>query len=91
MCELLALGFNQPIRPALSFRGFRHRGARNRDGWGVARYDGPAAQVIKEPVTSEHSGLSEFIRDYDHFTSRPWVQRSGGANTSCPAVTRCSA
>ena len=36
MCELLGLAFNKPISPSLSFRGFRHRGERNPDGWGLA-------------------------------------------------------
>jgi predicted glutamine amidotransferase len=73
MCELLGLSFNQPVRCSLSFRGFRDRGARNPDGWGVARYAGPACQVLKEPVEAPGSRLAEFIRDYDAFTGRVFV------------------
>jgi predicted glutamine amidotransferase len=70
MCELLGLSFNEPVRCSLSFRGFRERGARNPDGWGVARYDGPACQVFKEPVNAVRSGLASFVRDYEPFRSR---------------------
>ena len=69
MCELLGLSFNQPVGCALSFRGFRGRGVRNPDGWGVARYEGPACQVFKEPVTAVTSGLAGFVRDYAPFRS----------------------
>lgn len=36
MCELLGLCFNLPVRPDIPFKGFRHRGANNPDGWGIA-------------------------------------------------------
>jgi glutamine amidotransferase len=69
MCELLGLSFNQPVGCALSFRGFRERGERNPDGWGVARHEGHACQVFKEPVTAVSSGLASFVRDYPPFRS----------------------
>lgn len=70
MCQLLGLNFNQSVRPSFSFRGFRHRAERNPHGWGIARYEGKAAQVLKEPVNAENSQLAEFIRDYKKFTSQ---------------------
>ncbi len=73
MCELLGLSFNEPVRCALSFRGFRERGAHNPDGWGVARYDGRACQVFKEPVNAVRSGLASFVRDYEPFRSRIFI------------------
>lgn len=68
MCELLGLCFNEPVRCSLSFRGFRARGARNPDGWGVARFEGPACQVFKEPVDAPGSALAGCLRDYPAFT-----------------------
>lgn len=73
MCELLGLSFNEPVGCSLSFRGFRERGERNPDGWGVARYEGPACQVFKEPVTATGSGLASFVRDYAPFRSSIFV------------------
>jgi predicted glutamine amidotransferase len=73
MCELLGLSFNQPVRCSLSFRGFRDRGAHNPHGWGVARFEGPACQVFKEPVEAPHSKLAAFLRDYEPFTSTIFI------------------
>lgn len=73
MCELLALNFNQPVRMALSFRGFRHRGQENPHGWGVARFEGPACQVFKEPVNADGSELATFLRDYSAFKSQIFI------------------
>ena len=67
MCELLGLSFNQSVRCSLSFRVFRHRGERNPHGWGVARYEGSACQVLKEPVKATSSTLAGFFRDYEPF------------------------
>jgi len=50
MCELLAMSFNLPVRPNISFRGFRHRGESNPHGWGIAFYPDESAQIIKEPI-----------------------------------------
>ena len=43
MCELLGLCFNLPVRPDISFRGFRHRGENNPDGWGIAFFPDESA------------------------------------------------
>ncbi|MEM1689123.1 MAG: class II glutamine amidotransferase [Candidatus Hadarchaeales archaeon] len=70
MCELLGMIFNQPVRPNLSFRGFRLRGEKNRDGWGIAYYPDESVQVIKEPIRAGESLLSEFIKDYPEIRSK---------------------
>jgi len=44
MCELLGMSFNLPVRPSISFRGFRHRGEENPDGWGIAFYPDEAGR-----------------------------------------------
>lgn len=73
MCELFGMSFNQPVRPSLSFRGFRNRGSFNPDGWGIAYYPDRAAQIIKEPVKAEESGLSSFLKDYDGLESNIFI------------------
>ena len=65
MCELLGLAFNKPISPGLSFRGFRHRGSRNRDCWVLAAISPTKARVTKEPIRADHSGLSQTLRNED--------------------------
>ncbi len=62
MCELLGMSFNLPITPSVSFRGFRHRGKENPDGWGIAFYLDEASQIVKEPVNILKSKiLSAFV------------------------------
>jgi predicted glutamine amidotransferase len=73
MCELLALSFNLPIRASLSFRGFRHRGEDNPDGWGIARFEEHACQVFKEPINSLKSSLAAFLRDYESLRSTLFI------------------
>lgn len=73
MCELLGLNFSQPVRCSLSFRGFRHRGKHNPHGWGIARYDGRACQVFKEPINASNSRLATFLRDYELFVSKIFI------------------
>jgi glutamine amidotransferase len=63
MCELLGLAFNQPISPGLSFRGFRHRARRNRDGWGLAAITPTQSRITKEAARADRSGVSESLRD----------------------------
>jgi len=70
MCELLGLCFSRPIRPSISFVGFRRRGEVNRHGWGVAFYPDNSAQVIKEPINAGASELSNFLKDYKHMSSK---------------------
>ncbi len=73
MCELLGLNFKLPVSPSFSFRGFRHRSEGNPHGWGIARYEGKACQILKEAVDAQESKLAEFVRDYDLFRSQIFV------------------
>ena len=73
MCELLAMSFNLPIKPNISFRGFRHRGDSNPHGWGIAFYPDESAQVIKEPIRAGKSPLSKFLQDYQEVKSRIFI------------------
>jgi predicted glutamine amidotransferase len=86
MCELLGLSFNRPVRCGLSFRGFRHRGTHNPHGWGVARYEGPACQVLKEPGAAGDSGLARFLRDYEAFRSTLLIAHVRWASRGAPAL-----
>ncbi|MCX7787271.1 MAG: class II glutamine amidotransferase, partial [Spirochaetes bacterium] len=70
MCELLGMAFHEPVKPTLSFRGFRHRGEKNPHGWGLAYYPDEAAQVIKEPIKASESQLSEFVKNYPKIKSK---------------------
>jgi predicted glutamine amidotransferase len=81
MCELLGLNFNKPVRCSISFRGFRHRDEKNPHGWGIARYEGKASQVFKEPIRATQSQLADFVRDYDKFTSKIFIGHVRAANT----------
>ncbi|UCE24603.1 MAG: class II glutamine amidotransferase [Candidatus Zixiibacteriota bacterium] len=86
MCELLGLNFNQPVRPSLSFRGFRHRGKINPHGWGIARFDGHACQVFKEPIRAPESRLATFLRDYESFESKIFIGHVRYANRGLPSL-----
>ena len=73
MCELLGLNFKNPVSPSFSFRGFRHRSEGNPHGWGIARYEGKACQVLKEAAAAQESKLAEFVRDYELFQSQIFI------------------
>ncbi|MCD6380902.1 MAG: class II glutamine amidotransferase [Candidatus Odinarchaeota archaeon] len=73
MCELLGLCFNKPVRPGISFRAFRRRGEYNPHGWGIAFYPGKSALVLKEPIKSTVSYLSEFLERYSGIRSKIFV------------------
>ncbi len=84
MCELMALAFNEAVRPHFSFRGFIHRGATNSDGWGIAHYpdDKLAAQIIKEPLPANRSTLAAFLRDHQELRSRIFIAHVRWATSS---------
>lgn len=67
------MSFNLPVRPSISFRGFRHRGKYNPHGWGIAFYPDESAQIIKEPIAAEKSSLSQFLQNYREVKSRIFV------------------
>ena len=73
MCELLGMSFNLPVKPNISFRGFRRRGEYNPHGWGIAFYPDESVQVIKEPVKAKRSHLSRFLQDYEEVKSKIFV------------------
>lgn len=73
MCELLGMSFNLPVRPSISFRGFRNRGQSNPHGWGIAFYPDESAQVVKEPVKAGKSPLSKFLQDYQEVKSKIFI------------------
>lgn len=73
MCELLGMSFNLPVRPNISFRGFRHGGEDNPHGWGIAFYSDESAQVIKEPVKATGSRLARFIQHYQRAKSKIFI------------------
>jgi predicted glutamine amidotransferase len=86
VCELLGLNFSQPVRPSLSFRGFRTRGDRNPHGWGIARFEGRACQVFKEPIKASSSRLATFLRDYESFASKIFIGHVRLASRGGPAL-----
>ena len=85
MCELLGLSFNAPVRPNLSFKGFRLRSEANPDGWGITYYPDKSAQVIKEPLEAEESLLSEFIELYPKIKSKTFIAHVRLNSTAPPA------
>ena len=73
MCQLLALTFNEPVTPALSFRGFRHRANRNPHGWGLASFSGSTATITKEPTQADTSDVVESILENDNLSSSIFI------------------
>lgn len=73
MCELLGMSFNKPVRPKISFKGFKKRGDRNPHGWGLAYYPDRSVQVFKEPIKAATSHLAEFIIEYPTLKSNIFI------------------
>ena len=73
MCQLLALAFNEPVTPALSFRGFRHRANDNPHGWGLASFSGSTATITKEPTRADTSDTVESILENHDLTSKIFI------------------
>ena len=68
MCELLGMSARHPTDVNHSLALLRPRGGElgpHTDGWGVAFYEGRAAQIFKEPVPAAESRCLAFIADYD--------------------------
>jgi len=63
MCELLGLAFNEPVTVSISFRAFRHRGATNPDGWGLAWFKDGRPEIRKEPAPANKSGAALDVVD----------------------------
>jgi glutamine amidotransferase len=73
MCELLGLSFRHPVRCAPAFDGFRNRSEENPHGWGIARFEGRACQVFKEPVKALDSKLAAFLHEYESFVGTLFI------------------
>ena len=73
MCQLLALTFNEPVTPALSFRGFRHRANCNPHGWGLATFEGSAATITKELARADKSEVVESILENHDLSSKIFI------------------
>lgn len=66
MCELLGMDCNVPTDIVFSFTALALRGGMtgpHADGWGLALYDGPFAQVFLEPRPACDSQLARFLRE----------------------------
>lgn len=75
MCELLALSFNQEIRPSFSFSGLLMGSEYHADGWGIGYFpeQSNSAMVFKQPVTGQYSELAEFLFTYRGLRSKTFV------------------
>jgi len=85
VCELLALSFNQQIKPSFSFSGLLMGTEYNADGWGVGYYanDSNSATVFKEPVTGQYSQLAEFLFNYRKLRSKTFIGHIRKSSTGC--------
>jgi predicted glutamine amidotransferase len=73
MCELFAVSSSEPAGLSVSFDEFARHGCRtgpNRDGFGIAFYDGRDALLIREPEPAGDSDWVRFARDHVHFCDR---------------------
>ncbi|HIE14717.1 TPA: hypothetical protein EYP70_05535 [Candidatus Bathyarchaeota archaeon] len=61
MCELLSISANQEMNIQFSWRGFRHRGEKNPDGWGIGFYRDRGAVVFKEPLPAPSNTIAQFL------------------------------
>ena len=81
MCELFALSSLAPTTVTLSLAEFaRHGGATadNTDGWGIAFYDGPDLNLIRDPRPAHDSPWVAFTAA-QRLRGIRWAQRRGDA------------
>jgi len=67
MCELLGMSAHHPASITLSLNEFARHGGEtgpHADGWGVAFYDGPDANLIRESTSAADSVLMSTLRGY---------------------------
>lgn len=67
MCELLGMSAYHPASITLSLNEFARHGGEtgpHADGWGVAYYEGPDANLIRESTPAADSGLMSMLRGY---------------------------
>lgn len=58
MCELLGVSVCPAARLGIYFHKFRPRAEENRDGWGIAWWDGGRPHILKEPLPAHESDLA---------------------------------
>ena len=86
MCELMGLGFAEPVSADFSIREFAIRGEGNADGWGLAWYPDRSLCIVKEPLKWKASPYTEFLESYTRLHSRIYIahvrhKTSGGDPT----------
>ena len=67
MCELLGMSARLPASITISLNEFARHGGEtgpHADGWGIAYYDGPDANLIRESSSASQSGLMSMLRGY---------------------------
>ncbi len=67
MCELLGMSARLPASITISLNEFARHGGEtgpHADGWGIAYYDGPDANLIRESTSASRSGLMSMLRGY---------------------------
>lgn len=67
MCELLGMSAHHPASITLSLNEFARHGGEtgpHADGWGVAYYEGPDANLIRESTAAADSVLMSTLRGY---------------------------
>jgi predicted glutamine amidotransferase len=67
MCELLGMSAQFPASITLSLNEFARHGGEtgpHADGWGVAYYEGPDANLIRESTSAADSALMSTLRGY---------------------------
>ncbi|MEH6470505.1 MAG: class II glutamine amidotransferase [Halopseudomonas sp.] len=67
MCELLGMSAHHPASITLSLNEFARHGGEtgpHADGWGVAYYEGPDANLIRESTAAAESVLMSMLRGY---------------------------
>ncbi|MGE5090046.1 MAG: class II glutamine amidotransferase [Candidatus Levyibacteriota bacterium] len=72
MCELFALSTRIPTEVRFSFEAFSRRGGlggRNKDGWGVAYYQGNDIRLLKEPAPAADSACVRFLQEHPFASS----------------------
>ncbi|MDF1565468.1 MAG: class II glutamine amidotransferase [Deltaproteobacteria bacterium] len=68
MCELFAASARRPVNVNLSFETFSRRGGAtgpHADGWGIAFFEGPDAQILRESEAAAHSECARFVEHHD--------------------------
>ncbi|MCL6268640.1 class II glutamine amidotransferase [Sansalvadorimonas sp. 2012CJ34-2] len=67
MCELLGMSANTPTDIIFSFTGLMQRSGKtgpNRDGWGIAFYDGKGIRDFRDPDPGCTSEIAELVQKY---------------------------